>query len=240
MMKELKIRTTATEKDIEIIERWLIKEGIDFGDSFHSDWSTIRNAFEEQRMFILEYSKDVIGFATWRKDEDHFEANIEYFEIHPDQRRKGYGDYFYTGIAQEFKEQGLRIVTLTCEPEESKSFWERMGFSQFPNRHLSDPVLTYFDPLIEIIEATDNPNDFNKIELWDVNPNQANNAKPRWSWNLEDNSEQLNNPIIQPCNPDWNLRWTKNGVVVKEDKVKYFSESDNPIYFSPFLIVERL
>ncbi|PKP51210.1 MAG: hypothetical protein CVT92_13290 [Bacteroidetes bacterium HGW-Bacteroidetes-1] len=115
-----------------------------------------------------------------------------------------------------------------------------MGFIKFPTRGYSESELTFFRPLIEVTKSNGNPDDFNKLELWDVEPYQSTNNSPRWIWNLELSNNKLEKPIIQPCNVNWNLRWTKNGKIVREDKVKYFSDKDNQIEFCPFLYVKEL
>ena len=50
--------------------------------------------------------------------------------------------------------------------------------------------------------------------------------------------DRLLYPIIQPCN--WILRWRRNGTVIKEAKVKYFTGEDYELYCDQFLYIEEL
>jgi hypothetical protein len=127
---------------------------------------------------------------------------------------------------------------LFCAPIESEKFWKKMDFIKFPDRGYSESELTYYKPLIEIQQTTKNNSD-NKIELWNVEPYQIKNHEPKWTWEINSNLDKLLLPIIQPCNCNWNLRLTKNGKQIKEDKVKYFSDK-NRIEYSPFLLITEL
>jgi hypothetical protein len=90
------------------------------------------------------------------------------------------------------------------------------------------------------MDTTDNPNELNRLELWDVEPHLADRRNPRWCWNIELEDGKLIPPIIQVCNDNWNLRWTKNGQIIKQDKVKYFADSENRIEFTPFMYITKL
>ena len=62
-----------------------------------------------------------------------------------------------------------------------------------------------------------------KIELWDDEPYEAEEKEPKWTWYVQMKEGVLMYPIIQPCNFNWKLRWTRNGRKIKEEKVKYFT-----------------
>lgn len=186
-------------------------------------------------MISLKLSDKIIGFLVFSPGEIYIQIDI--FEIQRKYRRKGYGKTFYKLASEAFKDQKFKAVKLFCEPVESERFWRSLGFVKFPERGYSESDLTFYKPLIPHTETTNSPNDLNKLELWDVEPFQKDRVSPCWSWNIENN--KLTNPIIHPCNVNWNLRWTKNGEIVRNDKVKYFSR-DNPIDFDPFMYVEEL
>ena len=44
---------------------------------------------------------------------------------------------------------------------------------------------------------------------------------------------------MQPCNCNWNIRWSNNGKIIKENKVKRFA-SDFSIEEEPFLFITEL
>jgi hypothetical protein len=57
---------------------------------------------------------------------------------------------------------------------------------------------------------------------------------------METLNKELIYPIIQPCNCNWNLRWSRNGKVLREEKVKCFTEDYLELYSSPFLYINKL
>ena len=160
-------------------------------------------------------------------------------EINPKYRNKGIGTYFFNQTASFFKEKGFLAINLYCAPEESENFWKKMDFIKFPDIRFNDSKLKYFKPLIEVQKTALNESK-NKIELWDKQPYQIkDNVKPKWVWEINSDTNKPSLPIILPCDYDWNVKWTKEGEVIKESKVKYFSRS-NPIRFGEFLYITEL
>ena len=97
-----------------------------------------------------------------------------------------------------------------------------MNFIKFPDRGYSDRPLTYYKPLLETNDPVGKESELSdKLELWDLEPYQIKEQKPRWTWKIGENDK----PIIQPCNRNWKLRLTIGGEVVKEDKIKYFDRN---------------
>ncbi len=237
MKENYKINLRPTKSGMKKIENWLLDENEKYDDGFYCNWNIIEKSYTENEVICLELNEKNIGFAVWSQGEIYTEIDI--FEIHPEYRRKGIGKIFFDKIEKSFKENGSLVIKLFCEPRESEKFWRKMGFIQFPTRGYSEPDLTFFKPLIDVCPLTDNSTCKNKIELWDVEPYQADRKAPRWTWEIEEKDNKLARPIIQACNINWNIRWTKNGGVIKEDKVKYFSR-DNSIEFSPFMYIQRL
>lgn len=238
MKNKLEINLSPSVKDLKIIENWLIQEDKKYNSGFYCNWNIIEKSFKSDKLISLELNKNVIGFVIYSNGDIYIEIDI--LEVHHDYRRNGFGKVFFEKIEDVFKKQQVFAIKLFCEPRESEHFWRKMGFIKFPHRGYSESDLTFYKPIIEVKSSTEIPNSLNKLELWDVEPYQATNMSPRWSWDIELENDKLMKPIIQPCNINWNLRWTKNGKIVKEDKVKYFSNSDNPIEFSPFMYVEQL
>lgn len=110
-----------------------------------------------------------------------------------------------------------------------------MNFIKFPYRGYDESHLIYNKPLIDVQQTSENDSE-NKIELWNLERHKIKDQRPQWTWPFDSKTDKLLLPIIQPCNLDWILRWTKNGEVIREDKVKYFSESKR-ICYGPFLVV---
>lgn len=238
MKNEFEINLTPSVKDLKVIEMWLKEEDKKHKFGFYCNWNIIEKSFKSNKLISFELNKSVIGFLIYSIGDIYIEIDI--MEVHHDYRRNGFGKIFFEKIEDVFKKQKILAIKLFCEPRESEHFWRKMGFIKFPDRGYSESDLTFYKPIIEVQSSTEIPNSLNKLELWDVEPYQATITNPYWSWDIELENNKLIKPIIQPCNINWNLRWTKNGKIVKEDKVKYFSNSDNPIEFSPFMYVEQL
>jgi len=237
MITEFQINTTPTQFDLETIEKWLIEEDKKFNEGFYCNWTIIEKSFQKNELVTLNFKERPIGFLVWSKGEIYVEIDI--LEIKPEHRKKGIGQYFFEKISEYFKQKGFLAIKLFCSPRESEKFWIKMGFIKFPKRGYSESDLTYFKPLIELQTTITNGQTENKVELWDVEPYQKNNNLPKWTWNIEIINNKLTLPIIHPCNCNWNLKWTRNGEVIKEDKVKYF-DTKNRVEYNPFLYIKEL
>lgn len=114
-----------------------------------------------------------------------------------------------------------------------------MNFIKFPSGVNTASKLTYFKPLIKTQPFTEVDNASNKLELWNIEAHRKNDFKPKWTWKIKSEKNLLEFPIIHPCNGDWNLKWTKNGEVIKEHQVKRF-DLKNKIDYCPFLVIKEL
>lgn len=226
------------KKDIKEILIWLEEEKNNSGSSFYSNKNIIEKAFEDGNSIALKKGKKDIGLIIW-SGIDEIRADIDIFVIHPDYRAQGLGRFYYNETLKFFKIKGFKAVKLFCSPEESKYFWEKMGFIRLPECGRTENELTYYTILVDTA-SIENLNRTNKIELWDVEPYEANEQNPKWIWYVKMKDGVLSYPIIQPCNCNWNLRWSKNGKVIREGKVKYFTNKDFELYFYPFLYIDEL
>ena len=236
---EKNIETTPQQRDIDEILAWLKKEKENdrFGYGFYNNRSIIKDSFEMGKTITLKYGNENIGLITW--SDDDILINIDIFVIHPNYRRMGFGEYFYRTVSDYFKAKGFKVIKLFCAPELSEKFWKKMGLVKLYNCGYTEHELTYYDVLVEVASTTDISKS-DKIELWDVEPYQATGKSPRWTWFIDICGDKLNLPIVHPCNCNWNLCWSRNGVVIKEEKVKYFTTEDYELYRSKFLYIEEL
>lgn len=236
MNLEYQLNLSPTLSDLQEIEKWLIEEKKASGKGFYCNWNIIEKAFKNKKFIALNQNDLSVGFLIWSNGEIH--AEIDIMEIRPENRNCGIGKIFFNKIAEYFKKKGFLAIKLFCSPIDSEEFWKKMDFIKFPERGYSESELTYYKPLIEIQKTTKKNSD-NKIELWNIEPYQMKNQQPKWTWEINSNSDKLMLPIIQPCNCNWNLRWTKNGQKIREAKIKYFSKNKK-IEFSPFLYISEL
>lgn len=228
----MKLQINPNSIQLEEIKQWLIEENKSSNQGFFCNWNIIQNAFKEKRFCVCEVEGKAIGFISWTGYD--FYVEIDIMEIHPTYRNKGIGRTFYNKVEDFFRSKDCKAIELFCAPVESENFWKKMNFIKFPNRGYSEPELKYYKPLIDT-NTLIKVDTLNRIELWDVEPYQRNDHKPRWTWEIKENQK----PILQPCNSNWNLRLTINGEKIKEDKVKYFSP-DREIQIGSFLYIETL
>ncbi|AKH95211.1 GNAT family N-acetyltransferase [Elizabethkingia anophelis] len=215
------------------IEHWLIEELQTTREGFYNNWDIIKNYFGKKQVIILEKDNKSIGFACWSNSWELY-AGLEIMAIHPDFRRSGFGKWFYEKIEAFFKKKKFFAVELHCSPPTSESFWKKMNFIKFPERGYSDPPLMYYKPLMETNDPVEIESELSdKLELWDLEPYQVKEQKPRWTWKMGENDR----PIIQPCNRDWKLRLTIGGEVITENKIKYFDRNVE-IDVGSFLYIE--
>ncbi|WP_370692178.1 GNAT family N-acetyltransferase [Kaistella sp. SH11-4b] len=225
----MKLNTNPTSKQLAEIKSWLVEEKKNFNEGFYCNWNIIENSFNENKLFVLEFDKKIVGFITWTNHQKKY-VDIDIMEINRSFRKRGFGRILYKKTEEFFAEHKYIAIKLFCAPENSESFWKKMEFIKFPYRGYSESELIYYKPLINAKELSVGKFLANKIELWNVEPYELKEQEPKWTWEIYNN----NYPILQPCNPNWNLRLTKNGQIVKEDKIKYF-DSEKEIEFGPFL-----
>jgi len=215
------------------IKNFLIEEDKLYKEGFYCNWNIIEKSFSENHLFAMGLDNEIIGFLTWTNYGNQYLA-IDIMEIFPKYRNKGFGEIFYDKAEKYFMANNVFAIKLFCSPKSSEIFWKKMGFTKFPDRGYSEPELSYYKPLIQTKVLSDTNNLTDKIELWDLEPYQVKEQPAKWTWNIEDNKY----PILTPCNSNWNLRLTKNGQIIKEDKVKYF-DRNNEIEIGPFLYISN-
>jgi hypothetical protein len=233
---DLEITQKITENQLNEIKIWL-KSELDesINDSgFYYNWDIIEKAKNENEVFIIKNETEVIGFLVWTAKEIYVEIDI--FEIKPSHRKNGIGAHFFNEVCKYWRKNNYSAVKLFCEPKESEKFWKKMNFIRFPDIRYSIPKLTYYKPLIKVNETTTEIDSQNKLELWNVEPHDVRNNSPKWSWNID--TENFI-PILNPCNSNWYIRWTKNGQIVNENKVKRFSKNVE-IEFGNFIYIRQL
>lgn len=228
----MKIIKNPNIEQLAEIKNFLIEEDQLNNDGFYCNWNIIEKSFHENHLFALDLKGEILGFLTWTSYENQYLA-IDIFVVNQKYRNKGFGKIFYEKVEKYFMENNFIAIKLFCSPKSSEMFWKKMGFTKFPDRGHSEPELSYYKPLIQTKVLSDNNNLTDKFELWDLEPYQIKGQTAKWTWSIEDNKY----PILTPCNSNWNLRLTKNGQLIKEDKVKYF-DRNNEIEIGPFLYIK--
>lgn len=235
MAENLQINYKPTDAEMAQISNFLLEDG-DFPDAFYCDWQLIKRAHSINRIVSFQYDNKCIGFVFWR--DGGFVIDINVFFIRREFRKQGFGQCFFDMIFLSFKKKKAKVVKLYCEPPESRWFWKKMGFVQFPNiGHGKE--LTFFKNLFPIAEITENPDPWNKIELWDLEPIYSKGKKPRWIWNLNIEDSELKKPILQACNTKWKIKITRNGEVIQDCRVEKLRKGDDQLYLDDFLYIER-
>lgn len=234
------IETAPTRRELDEVLLWLKceRDRDPRGYGFYNNKNIIEEAFENGTLIIFRYEDECIGLVTWN-EADGIRIDIDIFVIHPSYRDKGYGEFYYHSILEYYRTRGFKAIKLFCEPRISERFWRKMGLTKFPDCGQTEHPLTYYDVLEKTASAS-YINHADKIELWDVEPYEAEEINPRWTWYIEMMDERLLFPIIHPCNCNWKLRWSREGKVIKEGKVKYFTDEDYELFSAQFLYIEEL
>ena len=226
------------KQSINEILIWLKDEKKHSGSSFYNNKDIIKKSFKDGNSIIFKQGKKNIGLAIWSKA-DKLRVNIDIFVIHPAYRGQGFGSFFYNEILKFFRNKGFKAIKLFCTPSTSELFWKKMGFIKFPECGHTENKLTYYTILVNT--ASIEPiGMIDKIELWDVEPFESKGKKPKWIWYVEMKDGVLSCPIIQPCNCNWNVRWSRNGKVMREEKFKSFTNKDFELYYNSFLYIDEL
>lgn len=228
----MKIHIEPNLSQLYEIETWLKAEKEKSNEGFYCNWNIIEDSFNQKQLIVFEYELQTIGFISWSTYNDTY-VLIDIMEIHQKYRKNGLGNSFYKKAEEYFKSKKFIAIKLFCSPEESEFFWKKMKFIKFPDTGYSEHKLAYYKPLITINKSEEIKTE-NKLELWDLEPYQVREKKSTWTWEIFSNKK----PILQPCDPNWNLRLTINGKIIKEGKVKRFS-SNNKIQIGSFLYISN-
>jgi len=244
MIKTLKVEFRPSSTQLARIKAWLMEENNVLGEGFFCNWEVIQDSFDNKRICVLVLEKKEIGFITWF-DRDKVNT-IQITEIRSEFRRLGYGRYLVDALTERLAKRGSLVLELYCQPAKSEKAWKKLGFREYPKvegfeaynekdgKHL-------YKILVPFLKPTKSKKDVVTIELWDVEPHQINKVSPLWKWHpkLKPGTRHLDKPIIFPSKRDWNIRWSENGTIIREEKVKYFGKPED-IDFMDFIIIEKL
>jgi GNAT superfamily N-acetyltransferase len=235
------IETEPKKQDIDEVLLWLKSERDSDGCGFYNNKKIIEESFERGKSIVFKHGNENIGIVIWHEygEYEKMRVDIDIFVIHPYYRKQGYGGFYYKTISDFFRNNGFKVIMLFCEPRISESFWKKMGLVKFPNCGYRVHELTYYDILVNT-SSNAYINNADKIELWNVEPYEAKRTEPKWIWYVESQDDVLLYPIIHPCNHDWNLRWSRNDTVLREEKVKYFTNEYEELYYSQFMYIDKL
>lgn len=223
-----------TNDNLEATEKWLLEEYTKTQKGFYPEWPFMKDPVK--KLIILTKGNECVGFLKWIDGENHID--ICNFEIRPEYRNKGIGRIFFERISSYFRQKKFVAFKLYCAPKESEGFWREMGFIPLPDIGFSQPELSFYKLLIDVKEPTDSPDKQNKLELWNSLFPYSGNGKPTWCWNMDLNN--IEKPILMPCDPDWRCRWTKDGKIIHDYKVKKLKIKGFQINTISFLYIKKL
>lgn len=220
----LKSNLKPTEKHVFEIQKWLIEEWNKTNEGFYCNWGMIPKAFTEKRLSVITKNDYAIGFVVYKIFD--FTADINIAEIKPSERKKGIAKKMINETLEFFKSNNILATQLFCSPENSESFWQRIGFLSFPNLP-NEREIRMFKPLVETLSSSQNMEMESTIRLWNCEPLQVNKTCPNWIWNLSflADKKTLTKPIIFVADFDWQMEISNNQ---KSEKGKL---KDMPIDF---------
>jgi GNAT superfamily N-acetyltransferase len=232
-----------TRTNLEQIKDWLIAERRETGEGFYCNWDVIESSYEQEELCCIVSNTEAVGFAVWGKYE--LSARLDIVEIRPDLRGRGFGRILVEECFNHFRNLGLLVVDLECQPPTSEPVWRRLGFRDFPQCE-GKPSSKYnnsinlYRPLIEPLEPNNQSEAIEVLELWDREPWENPDSEPTWTWEIlrQKGTQELVKPIIHPCDKNWRLRWRKGNKFLIDEKVKRFSEDSSS--WGEYVIVTEL
>lgn len=229
------LNPTPLTEDINKTKNWLIKEYQESGEGFYKNWEIILNDIESKNFATINFGRQLVGFITWLDLCCYRQINI--MSIKPELRMNGWGRRFLKEFERFTLENNLYAIKLFCSPKESKYFWKKLNFIEFPSG-LNEPDLTYYKPLIGHLNSHSGiPS--NRLQLWNKESHEVKQCSPSWTWDIDKISPKKS--IIHPCNGNWKIKWTKNSRIKYEGEVKSFERYlASKIDFPPFIIIKAL
>lgn len=233
----LKTILNVTTKHLSDIKEWLIDERNKTNDGFYSHWEIISKAFIDKRLIVITKNDYAIGFIVYTNYD--LIAVIDIAEIKPNERKKGYAKKMISDTLEFFKSKDILAVRLFCSPENSESFWKRIGFLSFPVIPY-DFKINMYKNLVETLNPSQTKNNESTIKLWNCEPHQTNGIKPNWIWDLhflEDNTT-LVKPIIFPAYKDWQVELTIGKQKVMNGMLKRLPI--DLVFYNSLIIIQKI
>ena len=117
----------ATQAQLDEVMRWLKQEHDELLEGFYCNKSTITSSFAARQMYCMLRGGHVVGFGIF-KIKSAAIGSIDILEIHPKQRRNGYGKKLAIHLVNHLFHSGADRVSVKCAPRSSESFWRKLGF----------------------------------------------------------------------------------------------------------------
>lgn len=241
-MQTSTVSFSPTSQEIGQIEQWLTDERNETGEGFLCNWRVIKSAFDENEIATILIDGEPVGFITWQIFSKRC-AEIVIAEVKPSHRNRGLGKSLVNSLFEFFRKKNIVVVSLECSPESSEPIWRKLGFVDFPDTPEKYNLNPYgnknlYRVLIPSLQ-TSQAGVGETIELWNDEPYIALSSSPNYIWNLEfkQGGRELVKPIVHPSHYDWRMRWSDNGKVIKDSKVKHFGSE---IDFRRFIIISEL
>lgn len=233
-----KIDFNPSKENLFEIEQWLIDEENKTKLGFYCSWGDIQNSFDKNQLVVLLEDEIAIGFITYSIYE--VVVTIWIAEIKPNRKKRGLGHLFLNEFSKVLKKKRRKIIELYCSPISSEKIWRKLNFKNFPPLPHETRIWMY-RTLVPSLENTKEENQLTEvIELWEAEPYQISNQKPRWIWEIsyKNNSNKLSLPIIKAAYYKWQLCWRIGDTILFKNSIDRFTNSK--IEYGNFLIITEL
>jgi len=111
----------ATQADLDYILGWLESEYKEDGAGFWCNKRLIISALETDELTVVRQGQDAVGFQVGNHAP-------EITSIRKDCRGKGYGTALLEAGLVRALDDNVNVLSITCAPASSWSFWQRFGF----------------------------------------------------------------------------------------------------------------
>lgn len=239
---ELTVSFNPSSDHLSQIDSWLTAELNRTGEGYKHNWGIILKANERGCMAVLLDKNIAVGFAIWYELE--FQMRLDIFCIEMKRRKKGLGSFFLGKLLDEFVNKKKFAVELQCAPANSEPYWRKHGFTDISyqislgigqNRWL-------YRSIVKSAPLSPLQNHGNFITLWDQDPStvKAHNLQPKWTWKIEFTIEglRLANPVVFPCQADWQVQYIRDGIVIESAKAKYLF--DQNVHSNKMLMIQTV
>ncbi|WP_159467347.1 GNAT family N-acetyltransferase [Dyadobacter sp. 3J3] len=244
-MESVKNITTSfnpSSQQISKIEKWLFEEDRTANEGFYYKWEEIKSWFQKKQVIIASVEGRTIGFAAWRIT-SRLSAVIEFTEIQPSERGKGYSKILLSSLFAFLEQNGILVISLQCAPASSEVIWKKFGFEDMfledeQNFQIKNKQL--YKTLVRCQKVSDDIPSRHYLQLWDREFINTDALRPTWTWNLDfiEGSENLKVPIIHPCHYDWRIKWGMGTTCFNDCQISRWGKQQ--IVFDDFLIFTNL
>lgn len=111
----------ATIDDVTFIKSWLKREYEKNFEGFYSNLNLIQEGQRNGELFVSRKANDAVAFQLGK-------LNADIVSVREENRREGHASDLFIALLERAKMAGNSFLVVQCVPEESLTFWKKLGF----------------------------------------------------------------------------------------------------------------